>query len=180
MPQHESGRGRGTTALVEGFFASAWFSWGQENPPDGLIRFLTVGSVVAIVVAIAGGILAYRSPAASTTMADPGVRRRYFILVGIEFGALAFGAVILSVLGWGDYIPVMVCAGVGIHFIPLAQVLRSRMLVPLGCLLILVSGVALVVGLRTDIAMSAVTGVGAGSCLLLFACLSLADFPRTV
>jgi hypothetical protein len=167
------------TGLIEGFFASAWFSWGQDDPPDGLIRFLEISSVVAILVAIAGGILAIRSPAASTTMADPIVRKRYFILVGIEFGALAIGAVIFGLLGWGDYIPVMVCAGVGLHFIPLAQVLRSRMLVPLGVLLIIVSGVALVVGLSTDIAMSAVTGVGAGSCLLLFACLSLVDIPRT-
>ena len=167
------------TALVEGFFASAWFSWGQADPPEGMVRFLEVGSIVAILVAIAGGILVYRSPAASTPMADPDVRKRYSVLVGIEFGTLAIGAIILGLLGWSDYIPVMVCAGVGLHFFPLAQVLRSRMLVPLGVLLIIVAGVALVVGTSTGIAMSAITGAGAGGFLLLFACLSLADLPRS-
>lgn len=179
MGDRNTGRGRGMTALVEGFFAVAWFSWGPAGRPHAVTNILTIGSVASIIVAILGAVLAARSPKISTPMADPAVRKRYGKVVGIEFGSLIVGAIIFGALEWNVYLPVLVCAGVGLHFFPLGRVLQSPLLAPLGGLFIAVAAAALVVGLTTDVEMSAVTGMGAGLLLLLFACLSLADVPRT-
>jgi hypothetical protein len=167
-----SRRDRGVTALIEGFFGMAWFGWGQANASPGLSAVLTAGSVLSALVAIAGGMLAFRGPSRSR-MHDPAVGRRYGTIVGIEFGTAALGAVILTVTGAGAYVPVWVCGVVGVHFFALAPVLEDRMLIPLGALTTAVAVAALVTGLATPTAPSSVTGAGAGTLLLVFAALAL-------
>jgi len=162
------------TALFEGFFGAAWFGWGQAKPPAALNAVLAVGSVVAILTAIAGGVLSYRNRAASAAMDEQASRRRYGIIVGVEFGLAGLGAVVLGVTGRAAYIPVWVCAVVGVHFFPLAPVLRDRTLFPLGALMSGAAVAALIVGLTTHVTPSAVTGVAAGWLLTLFALANLA------
>jgi hypothetical protein len=73
--------------------------------------------------------------------------------------------------GWGQAappIPVWICAGVGVHFFPLASTLANRSLRLLGVLLIAVAAAALATGLASATAPSTVTGAGAGLCLLAF------------
>lgn len=161
-------------ALIEGVAAFVWFGWGQADPPHGLAPLLGVGSGLGLVMAIAGAIVARRSPAGSTPMADPAIRRRNFIIVGVEFGALVVGAIVLAALGQPDYVPVWVCAGVGIHFFPLATTFGSSLLQPVGALLVVVAVGALVVGLTTSSVPGTVTGVGAGVLLLISGALRLA------
>jgi hypothetical protein len=103
-------------------------------------------------------------PAAS----DPAVRRRYGIIVGLEFGLLGAGAAVLSATGLYQWVPVWICFGVGAHFFPLATTLQNPTLRPLGALLIAVAAAALVTGLASTVAPSTVTGVGAGLSLLAF------------
>jgi hypothetical protein len=69
-------------------------------------------------------------------------------------------AVSLGQAGQGDFIPVWVCAVVGVHFFALARLLEDPLLVPLGALVTAVAVVALVAGLATGVAPSTVTGVG--------------------
>ncbi len=160
-------RDRGITALVEGFFAAAWFGWGHAAASSTLSGWLDVGSVLALVVAVVGAVVGFRSPSTGAASRDPVASRRYGIIVGIEFGLAGVGAAILGVTGQADYIPVWICAVVGVHFLPLAPVLRDRLLIPLGALMCAVAVAGLVTGLATGVAPSSVVGVGAGGLLLV-------------
>ena len=117
---------------------------------------------------------AFRSPASTGVLHDRQARRRYGIAVGVEFALAGFGAGVLALAGQSDFIPVWVCAVVGVHFFPLASLLEDRLLVALGASLTTVAMVALVAGLATDVAPSTVTGVGAGTLLTGFALAALA------
>ena len=85
---------------------------------------------------------------------------------------------VLAVAGQGDFIPVWVCAVVGVHFFALASLLEDRLLVPLGASATTVALVALVAGLTTGVAPITVTGVGAGALLTGFAVAALAGGQR--
>jgi uncharacterized membrane protein len=101
-------------------------------------------------------------------MSDPVARRRYNIIVGLEFGLLGAGAAVLGVTGHYQWVPVWICFGVGVHFFPLASTLGNPSLRPLGILLIAVAAAALIAGLASTVAPSTITGPGAGLCLLAF------------
>lgn len=141
-----SRRDRGMTALIEGFFGFVWFGWGQANASSGLRVGLAVAGVVALLVAVAGGVQAFRSPASTGVLHDRQARRRYGVAVGVEFSLAGVGAAVLAVAGQGDFIPVWVCAVVGVHCFPLASPLEDRLLVALGVSLTTVALVALVAG----------------------------------
>ncbi|CAM2926787.1 hypothetical protein RHDE110596_07290 [Prescottella defluvii] len=177
MPPPSNTRTRGITAVIEGFFALMWFGWGSAEAPDQLRAVLVAGQIVAVLVVIAGIVTAIRSTGEDTPMSDPQVRRRYNVVVGAEFGILLAGAIVLGALGLGAWTTVWVCAGVGIHFFPLARLFGDLWLVPLGIAITAVAVVALVVGLVTDIAPSTVTGPGAGLLLLAAAVAVLATSP---
>jgi hypothetical protein len=169
-----SRRDRGMTALIEGFFGFVWFGWGQANASAGLRVGLAVGGVAAGLVALAGAVQAFRSPASTGVLHDRRARRRYGIAVGVEFGVAGLGAAVLAVAGQGGFTPVWVCAVVGVHFFPLASLLDDRLLVALGVSVTTVALLALVAGLATDVAPSTVTGVGAGMLLTGFGLAALA------
>lgn len=175
-PVPGTGRGRGVAALILGWFAAMWFAWGSAEPtPRWLTLLLQVGTVLALLVVVLGIVLAVRSPAESTPARDPAVRRQYGRLIGVEFAVIGIGSLVLGLAGLSEWIPVWVCAGVGIHFFPLSTVLGDPGLVVLGGLVTAVAVVALVVGSASGVAPGTVTGVGAGWCLLGSAALTLAD-----
>jgi hypothetical protein len=163
-----AGRDRGVTVAVEGFFAFVWFGWGQAAAPSWLVVPLAVGAGLGVLLTVMGVVVTKRSAGRLRVMADPAVRRRYGIIVGLEFGLLGAGAAVLGVAGGSRWIPVWICAGVGVHFFPLATTLGNRSLRLLGGLLVAVAAAALAVGLASATAPSTVTGAGAGLCLLAF------------
>ena len=169
----QSTRDRGLTALFEGFFAAAWFGWAQATAPARLGGWLTAGSIVSLLVAAAGAVVAVRAKGTPSAMRDEAAGRRYGIVVGVEFGSAAVGAVALALLGWADYIPVWVCLVVGVHFFALVTPLRDSSLVPLGVLMCAVAVAALVAAGVSDVAPGTVTGIGAGTLLLVFAVIAL-------
>jgi hypothetical protein len=168
-----SRRDRGLTTLIEGFFAAAWFGWGHAAP-SGLETWFTIGSIAALLLATTGAVVAFRSSGSTAALRDRDAARRYGITVGVEFTLAGIGAGVLAGAGYPRFIPVLVCAIVGLHFFPLFPVLGDRMLRPLGALMCVVAVTALVTALTTGIAASTVTGVGAGSVLLVFSSLALA------
>ena len=168
-----TGRDRGVTVAVEGFFAFVWFGWGQAAPPSWLVAPLAVGAGLAVLLTAAGIVLTARTAGRLRVVADPEVRRRYSIIVGLEFGLLGAGAAVLGTTGQDRWIPVWICAGVGVHFFPLASTLANRSLRLLGVLLIGVAAAALATGLASATAPSTVTGAGAGLCLLAFGLVTL-------
>ena len=179
MERHRTGlprsrRDLGLTALIEGFFGFVWFGWGQANAGPGLRVGLAVAGVAAALVALAGGIQAFGGPASTGILDDRQARRRYGVTVGVEFALAGVGAAVLAAAGQGDFIPVWVCAVVGVHFFALARLLEDPLLVPLGASVTAVALVALVAGLATGVVPSTVTGVGAGTLLTGFALAALA------
>ena len=100
-----AGRDRGVTVAVEGFFAFVWFGWGQAAPPSWLVVPLAVGAGLAVLLTVAGVVLTTRSAGPLRVMADPAVRRRYSIIVGLEFGLLGAGAAVLGTTGQDRWIP---------------------------------------------------------------------------
>lgn len=157
----------------------AWFGWGQEGPPAALVPVLITGSILGFATAAAGAVVGFRSPRDTAVLRDRAAYKRYGIIVGIEFGLAGAGAAILGATGRAEYIPVWICAVVGVHFFALAPVLRDRSLNPLGVLLCIVAVAALAAGLATDVRPSAVTGIGAGGSLLGFAIAALVRGLRT-
>jgi hypothetical protein len=74
-----TGRDRGVTVAVEGFFAFVWFGWGQAAPPSWLVAPLAVGGGLAVLLTVAGVVLTARTAGRLRVMADPVLRRRYSI-----------------------------------------------------------------------------------------------------
>lgn len=168
-------RSRGFTVIIEGFFAFMWFGWGQAEAPSWLTVPLVVGSALGVLAVLAGVVTAVRSTGQRTLMQERTVRVRYNTIVGVEFCLIGVGAGVLGATGSAQWIPVWVCAVVGVHFLPLARVFGGLLLVPLAITLLVVAAAALVVGLVSDVAPSTVAGPGTGACLLVVASATLAS-----
>jgi hypothetical protein len=150
---------------IEGFFAVLWFSWGQERPAAWESVALTIGVILAVLVAIGGVVVARRAPREPSSPAG----RRYGIIVATEFASIAAGAVILGATGQSEFIAAWVCLVVGVHFLPLDRVFPGIGMVALAAAVVCVAVAAFVVGAATSTPPSAVTGLGAGACLLAHA-----------
>jgi len=163
-----TGRNRGVTVVVDGFFAFVWFGWGQAAAPSWLVVPCAVGTGLAALLALTGVVVTTRSAGRLPAVSNPQVRRRYAVIVGVEFGVLGAGAAVLGLTGQSRWIPVWISAGVALHFFPLASTLENPTLRPLGMLLLAVAAAAVVAGLTANVAPSTITGPAAGSCLLAF------------
>jgi hypothetical protein len=120
------------SAAILGFFASSWFGWAQEKPPPGWRRPLIVGAALSLIVAVVGAVYAWRNWSDGSALREPGVIRQHTIIVGVEFGVAAAGATVIALSGHGEYLAAWVCLVVGMHFWPMAPVLKSPSLMALG------------------------------------------------
>lgn len=168
----QGGRGRGIAATIEGFFGLMWFGWGTADAPEWLGRLLFAGVVISAAVLVVGIFLAVRSPSGSTPMADPAVRRRYNIIVGIEFATIFVGAALLGQFA-PDFIAAWIALVVGVHFVPLGRVFGERLLELSGYLIAVVAVVAGVVAVVNDTNSNVVAGAGTGLILLVTGLLTL-------
>ncbi|MFI6824461.1 hypothetical protein ACIBJE_26485 [Micromonospora sp. NPDC050187] len=168
-------RQAGLTALYLGVFATLWFSVPKADPP--LDTVLVVASVAALLTALTGGVVVARSRGADGPPRDRAADRRYLLVVVVEFAAAGLGAALLGLVGWSAFIPVLVSAVVGLHFLPLAPVLGDPLLRPLGLSVCLVALVGLVVGLVSSGPVALVVGVGTGLLLLGHALVALLRPP---
>ncbi|MFG1659174.1 hypothetical protein ACGFIY_21845 [Micromonospora chersina] len=164
-------RQAGLTALYLGVFAAIWFSVPKADPP--LRSLLVVGSVGALLAAAVGAVLVARAGRRPAGERDRAADRRYGLIVAAEFAVGLIGALLLAAAGLTGYLPVLVCAVVGVHFVPLAPVLNDRLLVPLGVAVTLVAFAGLVVDLVSGVSAGLVVGTGAGALLLAYAVLGL-------
>ncbi|MFG3602286.1 hypothetical protein [Micromonospora chersina] len=164
-------RQAGLTALYLGVFAAIWFSVPKADPP--LRSLLVVGSVGALLAAAVGAVLVARAGRRPAGERDRAADRRYGLIVAAEVAVGLIGALLLAAAGLTGYLPVLVCAVVGVHFVPLAPVLRDGLLVPLGVAVTLVALAGLVVDLVSGVSAGLVVGTGAGALLLAYAVLGL-------
>ena len=152
--------------IVEGFFALMWFSWGQERPAAWESIALTIGAILAVLVAVGGIVMARRARREPSSLSEPAAGKRYGIIVGTELASIAVGAAILGATGYDEFIAAWICLVVGVHFVPLDRVFPGIGLVGLAAAVVCVAVVAFIVGASTSILPSTVTGLGAGACLL--------------
>jgi hypothetical protein len=156
-------RRAGLGALYLGIFAVIWFSVPESRP------WLVVGAVASILTAVAGALLFRRAQRAGSGPRDVTADRRYLLIVAAEVGAAVLGAVVLGLAGWSEYTPVLIAAVVGLHFLPLAPLLRSPGLRLLGLAVCVVAVAGLITGLATSVSPAEVVGTGNGVLLLGYA-----------
>ncbi|GIJ73857.1 hypothetical protein [Virgisporangium ochraceum] len=164
------------TAAVFGFFAASWFGWAQESPPTRWKPLLLTGSVLSMLTAVAGGLLLWRLWSRGSAFDDT-TAPRFGIVVGIEFGVAALGAVILAVRRRAELIPPWIALVVGVHLFPVAAILDYPLLhvVAAGVTIAALAALAAVpAARRRSIAVSATTGLPTGAVLLTGGLVSLA------
>ncbi|WP_433792610.1 hypothetical protein [Actinoplanes sp. CA-252034] len=131
--------------------------------------FLVAGSVAALLTAGAGGALVVWSRAEGLLSRDAAADRWYLVILAGELAAAGFGAVLLAVTGHSEYIPVLVAAVVGLHFWPLAPVLRDPALRVLAGLVCVAALAGLITGMVSTVSPGEVVGSGVGVLLLGYA-----------
>jgi hypothetical protein len=162
------------TAAIFGFFASSWFGWAQEAPPERWRRRLIAGSVASILTAVAGGLLAWQHWSAGSVFGSADTSRNFGIVVGIEFGLAGLGAGILAIRErHRDLIPAWIALVVGVHFFPVAELIDFPLVHVAGALVTLVALAAVPVARKRSLRVSAVVGLGTGAVLLAVAVVSL-------
>ncbi len=166
----------GLTALYLGVFATIWFSVPEAEPPLSVL--LVAGSLAALLTAVVGAVVAARSRNVGNAPRDRAADRKYLLIVGAEVVAGGLGALLLAFAGWPAFIPVLVGAVVGAHFVPLAPLLRDPLLRPLGAAVCLVALVALIAELASSVSAGQVVGSGTGLLLLGYAVMALVRATR--
>jgi hypothetical protein len=130
---------------------------------------MTVGAVLAVLVVVGGIVLARRVRREPSPLSEPGAGKRYGIIVATEFASIGAGAALLGATGNDEFIAAWVCLVVGVHFVPLDRVFPGIGLVALAAAVVCVAVATFIVKASTSTLPSAVTGLGAGACLLAHA-----------
>ena len=156
-------RGEVIGAAVLALAGIAWFGWAQDDPPSSWVPFLAAGSVVSAVLLVALLVLLVRRRTAGiSAMADPRVRRGYWVTVAVEVVLIVGGNLVLAATGHPEYDAAWTLFVVGVHFVPLARIFQGPGLAVAGVVTALVAVLAAVIGLASDLAPSAAAGAGGG------------------
>jgi hypothetical protein len=156
-------RGEVIGAAVLAFAGIAWFGWAQDDPPSSWVPYLAAGSVVSALLLVALAVLLMRhGTTTGSPMADPQVRRGYWMTVALEVVLIVGGNLLLAAVGHPDYDAAWTLFVVGVHFVPLAKIFRTQGLAVTGVAVAVVAVAAACLGLSTDLAPSAAAGAGGG------------------
>jgi hypothetical protein len=122
-------RGNATGVTILAFFAVAWLGWGTGDHLPAAVQVPMMVGAVALSAVLA--VVAWRRWRNTTVSAPepswgPDTGRRFGLIVGVEWVGVSAAAFAVSVTGHPDAIAAVVCAGVGLHFIPLARLFGVR------------------------------------------------------
>lgn len=120
-------RDAAVTAAIFGFFAASWFGWAQDQPPQRWRVWLIAGSAGSLIVAIAGGLLAWRNWSTGTVF-DRQTSIVFGVVVAVEVLLAAIGVAILTRRGRSDLVATWIALIVGLHLYPLAPLFESPLL----------------------------------------------------
>lgn len=95
-------------------------------------------------------------------MADPRVRRSYWLTVAVEVVLIVGGNLLLAAVGQQAYDATWTLFVVGVHFVALAKIFHGRGLAFTGVVAAVVAVAAACLGLATGLAPSAAAGAGGG------------------
>lgn len=160
-------------AAIFGLFTFVWFGWAQERPKENWRIYLGVGSGLGIVLAIFGFYLSINHWEAASALHHQANFSYYIIFVIIEFSIAAIVGLMLIFKKRSDYVAPWIAFIVGVHFFPLSFVFNDFTYNILGILVVTVSIISLPLSKKLDVANSTITGIGAGTLLLLFSIFNL-------
>ncbi|WP_282936879.1 hypothetical protein [Paenibacillus sp. RC67] len=160
-------------ASIFGMFSFCWFGWAQENPKASWRKYIGIASGAALLICLIGVYLSVKNWNAPSALSDTTSFNNYLISVYVEFFLAGAGAFVLIKLKRSKYVSPWIAFIVGIHFIGLKSVFDDPSLYILAILLVAVSIIALFISPRLHVAISAITGIGAGTVLFCFAILGL-------
>jgi len=167
-------RTRGLSAAVTGACAAGWFAWARSGESDSANLISEVGAVAGVVIALAGLTFAAARYAAPHAAAAAAPRRRA-IRIGVSVAVPVIAGVgVLAAVGAEQWVPVWVCAGMGLFILASAGVVETPFLTAIGVAVTASALLAVIVAAETTLAPVIVAGLGAGTCLLVAAAGSLA------
>lgn len=161
-------RDAAATVAIFGFFASAWFGWAQERPPARWRPVLIAGVIASLATALAGGFWTWRGWSSGTAF-NADTSRLFGLVVGLELLLAAVGVAVLAIRRHKELSSAWVALIVGLHLFPVAALLEFPLLHAVAAAIVVVSIAAIPVARSRSVAVSAVTGLGAGSVLLVAA-----------
>jgi hypothetical protein len=160
------------TAAIFGFFGSVWLGMAQEAPPARWRPLLIAGSVVSILTAVAGGLLAWRHWGSGTVF-DAETSPVFGIVVAVEFILAGVGAAVLAKRGHKDLVVSWIALVVGLHFVPLAWFFGFPLLGVMGVVMAAAAVAGVPVARSRGLATSAVVGAACGAILVATGLISL-------
>ena len=163
-------------ASIFGLFSFVWFGWAQEGPRAGWRKYLGAASGAAMLICLVGVYLSATNWDAASALSEQTAFGNYLISVYAEFALAGIGAFILIRLKRAGDVAPWIAFIVGIHFIGLQSVFQDRSLYVLAALLVAAAVVGYFVSPRLQVAKSAITGIGAGTVLFVFAVSGLIRF----
>jgi hypothetical protein len=161
---------------IFGMFSFVWFGWAQERPRKSWRKYIGIASALAFLVCLIGIYLSVTNWHESTALSNSTIYRNYLIVVLIEFLLAGIGAFLIIKLKKNDYVAPWIAFIVGIHFFWLKNIFNDFSLYILAVLLIGVTIISLWLSKKLNVANSAITGIGAGTVLFIFAILGLIRF----
>ena len=167
-------------AAVLGFFGGLWCGWAQSSPPAGWTAILVVAEVAGIVLAVCCVVTLARHRSGSSRMASAQAHRRYRRVVGVEVALCLAGAVAFGASGHPHYVAAWVLLVVGVHFWPLATMMRMPALAVTAVVETLVAVVAFVLGVAGVADSTFVAGGLGGAVMVVAALVSAAQGRRRV
>lgn len=170
-PYRQELRGYASGAGVLSLFAFIWAQWGLSVVSSAVTAPVMVAAVACCACTAALGLLLHRrARGLPVAPVRPEISRRYGQIVAAEFGGLFAVAAILGVTGNTQWIPVAVCAGVGVHFFPLGRLFGVRAYRVTGAVMIALAAAAVVaVGAARAPAALATEIPGFGAAVTLWA-----------
>jgi len=135
------GAGRG--ALVESTFGAGWLGWGLghakafngfSGPAFGLTALVLAACSI---LALRKGRSLKKASQATVSPSRPPILKRFLVVVAIEFLAIALACMLANLLHRSDLATDWCAMIVGLHYLPLAKILRAPQLTILGILITL-------------------------------------------
>jgi hypothetical protein len=199
-------RGRASGVSILAFFAVAWAGWGLGGhlPGGAQAVVMVVVAALAVLFAVRAWQLAKAAPAIDGSggavesgwsngagrpggAGEPGgsidgrvIGRKFGIIVGIEWIGLFAAAAVLGATGHAEVIPAVICAGVGVHFFPLARLFHVPAYTLTGVALCALAAVTLILAplTSTPALWTIIPGVGAAITLLATCAALLSESRR--
>lgn len=163
-------------AAIFGVFASAWFGWAQENPPESWRPFLGAGSILSLIVAGIGIYMAIKFWGSGSALETNDSYAMFGLVVGIEVALILAGSLILMATKKSGFVSSWIAFIVAIHFAPLAFLFEDMWLWLLTALAVVASVLPLFIHKSLNVTSVTLTGIFMGLVLLAFAARGLVLF----